>query len=55
VLDLAGVEFIDSTGLGSLLATHDRLNGLGIEAKITRPSDAVERILDATGTRSVLL
>ena len=54
VLDLGGVNFIDSAGLGSLLSTHERLNGLGIKAKITRPSDAVERVLAATGTRGVL-
>jgi anti-anti-sigma factor len=55
VLDLAGVEFMDSAGLGSLLSTHERLNDLGIEPKITRPSPAVERVLAATGTRGVLL
>jgi anti-anti-sigma factor len=55
VLDLGGVNFIDSAGLGSLLSTHQRLNDLGIKSKITRPSDAVERVLDASGTRGVLL
>lgn len=55
VIDLGGVEFIDSAGLGSLLSAHERLNGLGIRSKITRPSEAVERVLDATGTRGVLI
>ena len=55
VLDLEGVEFIDSAGLGSLLSTHDRLSSLGIKSKITKPSEAVERVLDATGTRGVLI
>jgi anti-sigma B factor antagonist len=55
VLDLAGVSFIDSAGLGSLLSTHERLNDLGIDAKVARPSQAVKRVLDATGTSSVLL
>ena len=55
VLDLGGVEFIDSAGLGSLLSAHERLNGLGIRSKITQPSEAVERVLDATGTRDVLI
>jgi anti-anti-sigma factor len=54
VLDLGGVEFIDSAGLGSLLSTHERLSDLGIQSKIKRPSKAVERVLDATGTRGVL-
>ena len=55
VLDLAAVDFMDSAGLGSLLSTHERLHDLGIDAKVTRPSAAVQRVLDATGTRAVLL
>lgn len=55
VFDLAGVSFLDSAGLGSLLSTHERLKDLGINAKVRRPSRAVERVLDASGTRSVLL
>jgi anti-sigma B factor antagonist len=55
VLDLGGVDFIDSAGLGSLVSSHERLNDLGIKAKVTRPSAAVQRVLDATGTGGVLL
>jgi anti-sigma B factor antagonist len=55
ILDLGGVNFIDSAGLGTLLSAHERLNDLGIRSKITRPSPAVERVLDATGTRDVLI
>jgi anti-anti-sigma factor len=54
VLDLGGVSFIDSAGLGSLLSAHERLSDLGIKATIRRPSEAVERVLDATGTRGLL-
>ncbi len=46
VLDLEGVAFMDSAGLGSLLATQDRLGDRGIRTKIARPSDAVRRVLD---------
>jgi anti-sigma B factor antagonist len=55
VLDLGGINFIDSAGLGSLLSTHERLTDLGITSKIKSPSEAVERVLDATGTRELLL
>jgi anti-anti-sigma factor len=55
VFDLAGVSFMDSAGLGSLLSTHERLKDQGIKARVTRPSPAVERVLDASGTRGVLL
>ena len=55
VFDLGGVGFIDSAGLGSLLSTHERLNDLGIKFEITKPSEAVQRVLDASGTRDVLI
>jgi anti-anti-sigma factor len=55
VLDLGGVSFMDSAGLGSLLSTHERLHQLGVDAKVQRPSEAVERVLDVSGARSVLL
>jgi anti-anti-sigma factor len=54
VMDLAGIEFIDSAGLGSLLSAHQRLSDLGIRPEIRRPSPAVARVLDATGMRGVL-
>jgi anti-anti-sigma factor len=49
VLDLAEVTFIDSAGLGSLLAIRERAQQLGIDLAIARVSDRVQRILDATG------
>jgi anti-anti-sigma factor len=54
VLDLVDVGFIDSTGLGALLSIRDRATQFGIEFKIRRASASVARILDLTGTRSVL-
>jgi anti-anti-sigma factor len=49
VLDLAEVTFIDSAGLGTLLALRERAKQLGIDLEIARVSDRVQRILDATG------
>jgi anti-anti-sigma factor len=54
VLDLADVGFVDSAGLGALLSIRDRTNQLGIEMAIARPSDAVRRILELTGSGDVL-
>jgi anti-anti-sigma factor len=54
VVDLAGVEFVDSAGLGALLASHERAKDAGIEMKLANPSDPVRRILDITGTADVL-
>jgi len=49
VLDLAEVTFIDSAGLGALLAIRERANQAGVELAIARVSDRVQRVLDATG------
>ena len=53
VVDLAGVEFIDSAGVGSLVSTQDRLSDLGIDARFRSPSDAVRRVLDVSGVRDI--
>lgn len=55
VFDLAGLTFIDSAGLGTLLATRDRTHDLGIEMVLANLSPAVRRILDLSGLRPALL
>jgi anti-anti-sigma factor len=53
VLDLAELTFVDSAGLGALLAIRDRTQELGIEMLLVNPSDPVRRTLDLSGTASV--
>ena len=55
VLDLAELTFLDSAGLGALLATRDRTRDLGIEMSLKNPSAPIRRILDLSGTDAVLL
>jgi anti-sigma B factor antagonist len=54
ILDLEDLEFIDSTGLGCLLAAanHSRVNGDRL--RIIGASGYVDRILRLTGIREVL-
>jgi anti-anti-sigma factor len=52
-LDLAQVGFVDSAGLGALLAVRDRANQLGINLAITPVSDRVRRILELTGLADI--
>jgi anti-anti-sigma factor len=52
-LDLAQVGFVDSAGLGALLAVRERANQLGIDLAITRGSAPVRRILDLTGLADI--
>ena len=48
-LDLAGVEFIDSSGLRSIVLLRNRARLEGIDLCATGLSPAAERILELTG------
>jgi anti-sigma B factor antagonist len=48
VLDLRGVEFIDSTGLRTLIAADERARSAGRRLLIARGPGAVERLLVVT-------
>ena len=52
--DLAGVSFVDSAGVGLLLALRDRANNRGIAMSIVRVSAPVRRILEVSGSGAVL-
>jgi len=54
VLDLAGVGFMDSAGLGALLSTRERAELLGVELRVANPSDVVLRVFEVTGTTRLL-
>lgn len=54
VVDLAGVRFVDSAGVGALLSTRERSRDAGVDLELANPSDPVRRILDLTGTGDVL-
>jgi anti-anti-sigma factor len=55
VFDLADLTFVDSAGLGALLAIRDRTEDLGIEMLLKNFSDPVRRILDLSGMGPILL
>jgi anti-anti-sigma factor len=48
VLDMSGVTFMDSTGIGTLVEVSHSAQDLGITFTIRRPSTRVIRILQAT-------
>jgi anti-sigma B factor antagonist len=54
VLDLTGVDFMDSAGLGALLSTRERAELLGVELRVAGASDTVMRVLEITGTTRLL-
>lgn len=52
--DLAGVSFVDSAGLGLLLALRERAQVRGIAMTVVSISAPVRRILDVSGLDAVL-
>jgi anti-anti-sigma factor len=54
VLDMGGVTFMDSSGLGALLGSHRAAQQTGGSFLVRRPSHGVRRVLSMTGLDSVL-
>ncbi len=54
VIEVGGVDFIDSAGLGLLLATHERLRAERIRFVLANPSPSVLRMLKLTGAADTL-
>jgi anti-anti-sigma factor len=54
VVEMSGVTFMDSSALGLLLATEQRLQADGIRFLVANPSPPVRRILELTGAGAAL-
>ncbi len=52
--DLAGLSFVDSAGLGLLLALRERAQDRGIAMTVVSVSAPVRRILEVSGSGAVL-
>jgi anti-sigma B factor antagonist len=52
-LDLAGITFLDSSGLGALLTVHARCQSVGIAFSAVNPPPAVSRVLELTNLTEV--
>jgi anti-sigma B factor antagonist len=53
-VDLHQVTFMDSRGLGALLAANERSREGAAPVRLYRPSEAVRRLLDVSGVGGVL-
>ena len=51
VVDLSGVPFVDSTGLGTLVAAMRQAKQAGGSLKLAAPRDTVSRVLTLTRMR----
>jgi anti-sigma B factor antagonist len=55
VVDLSGVTFLDSTGLGTVLKTFERLRRQGRTMKVIAPAGSpAAAVIDLAGVRSML-
>jgi len=54
VVDLSGVEFIDSSGIGALVAAHQLLAAAGRELRIGPRSRTVAHVLSVSGAEELL-
>lgn len=54
VLDLSGVEFVDSSGLRVLIEAHQTAADAGSTFQLAHPSPAVTRLLEISGVSDYL-
>lgn len=54
-MDLTELTFIDSSGLGALVAVWRRCQSEAGRATVVNPSDAVRRLMDMTGIARFLI
>ena len=54
VLDLGGVPFIDSSGMGLLIATHERATRADVDMAIKGAGPEIQRVFHIAGLDGVL-
>ncbi len=54
VLDLSGLEFMDSSGLRVVISAHKDLEAAGAKLTLRHPTATIGRLLDVTNLRSHL-
>ena len=54
-VDLAGVSFLDCTGINALIAARNAAARTGRQMRVTQPQPIVRRVLDLTGLLDVLI
>jgi stage II sporulation protein AA (anti-sigma F factor antagonist) len=54
LLDLSGVTFIDSSGIGVILGRYRNLNRTGGKTAIIKPQVVVKRVLETAGLQKLI-
>lgn len=53
-LDLGGVEFMDSTGVGVLLGRYKAMRAKGIDLCVSHPTKQVDKLFRLTGIYTII-
>ncbi|MGH3631170.1 MAG: STAS domain-containing protein, partial [Sciscionella sp.] len=53
VLDVSGLDFVDSSGLSALIATHKAVTTAGGEVVLAHPTETLLRMITITGLDGV--
>ena len=54
VLDMAGVTFMDSTGIGMLLGRYKSLKSKGVPILLRSPTPVVDKLLNLSGIYEIM-
>lgn len=54
LLELSGVSFMDSSGLGLILGRYTKACQIGAEFKVKNPSECVRKMLALAGTEKII-
>lgn len=54
IVDLAGLEFMDSTGIGVMIGRYKKMKARGIPIFVTNPSKQIDRIFMMTALYDVM-
>lgn len=54
IMDLSGVGFMDSSGLGLILGRYTKAKDLGGKLIVANPGPSVERVLNLAGTHKLI-
>ena len=54
VIDLSGVSFMDSTGIGFLIGRYKKFHRYGIPVYVTNPSLSTDKILQMSGVYTLM-
>jgi stage II sporulation protein AA (anti-sigma F factor antagonist) len=54
ILELSGIDFMDSSGIGLIMGRHARMQAIGGELILRDPNDRIMKIFDLSGLGKIV-